>query len=131
MSCTTYKLFLNQLEIINEKYKLVRFPSYSRNYLVKSPHSMRTFEITYFARENNKMCVFAVKLVGTFIESFWLCLCNTSKENDFLKSKMSVFCTLLYSEHIAFNQAVIFDEKKKILMKNIHSVSRPRFLMCM
>ena len=29
-----------------------------------------TFEITYFARENNKMCVFAVKLVDTFIESF-------------------------------------------------------------
>lgn len=74
---------------------------------------MRTFEITYFARENNKMCVFAVKFVDTFIESFCLCLCNISEENDFLKSKMSIFCTLLYSEHIAFNQAVIFDGKKK------------------
>ena len=81
---------------------------------------MRTFEITYFARENNKMCVFAVKFVDTFIESFWLCLSNISEENDFLKSKMSIFCTLLYSEHIALNQAVIFDwKKKKILMKNI------------
>ena len=58
------------------------------------------------------MCVFAVKLVGIFIESFWLCLCDISEENDSLKSKMSIFCTLLYYEHIAFNQAVIFDEKK-------------------
>ena len=68
------------------------------------------------------MCVFAVKFVDTFIESFWLCLSNISEENDFLKSKMSIFCTLLYSEHIALNQAVIFDWKKKDSNEK-HSVS--------
>lgn len=68
------------------------------------------------------MFVFAVKFVDTFIESFWLCLCNVSEENDFLKSKMSVFCTLLYSEHRALNPAVIFDEKKKN-SNGKHSVS--------